>query len=61
MERERREEPLFPSSLKEGWDVVRLGRWAGVLVLGTALVVAAWEVIGFYPAEQPLHLRILFF
>jgi hypothetical protein len=47
MEREHREEPLIPSFFKGSWDVVKLGRWAGVFVFLSALALAVWETFIF--------------
>jgi hypothetical protein len=48
MERERREESPIPSFTKGPWDVVKLGRWAGVFVFLSALVLAVWETLYFH-------------
>lgn len=48
MERERREDTLIPSFAKRPWNVVKLGRWAGVIVLLSAPVLAVWETVYFH-------------
>jgi hypothetical protein len=48
MERERREDTLIPSIFKSSWDVVKLGRWAGVFVLLSAPVLTVWETVYFH-------------
>ena len=59
MEPERREESLTPSFFKGPWDVVTLGRWAGVFVLLSALVLAIWDIlIPSGPPEPYLQVRI---
>ncbi len=60
MERERNDVTLVPSFLKKRWDVVKLGRWAGVFVLASALLMGAWEASGLF-SDNPPHLRILLF
>ena len=60
MKRERNHVTLMPSFLKDRWDVVKLGRWAGVFVLACALFMGAWEASGLL-SDNPPHLRILFF
>jgi len=60
MERERREEPLIPSPLEGQWDVVRLGRWAGIFVLISALALAIWEVADSV-GPTPSRLLVLLF
>jgi hypothetical protein len=48
MQRERREDALIPSFVKGPWEVVKLGRWAGVFVLLSAPVLAVWETVYFH-------------
>ena len=53
---------IIPSFLKRPWDVVTLGRWAGVFVLASAFILGAWEAFGFYlDGMTPFQSRILFF
>jgi hypothetical protein len=47
MERKRKEGSLIPSIVKSPWDVVKLGRCAGVFVLLSAPVLAVWETLSF--------------
>jgi hypothetical protein len=60
MERERREEPLTPSFFKGPWNIVTLGRWAGVFVLASALALAIWDIL-ISPVPPDLHLQVRIF
>lgn len=61
MDQETNDVSIIPSHLKKGWDVVRLGRWAGVFVLASALVFGAWDPFFFGGRGESLELRIFFF
>ena len=56
MDRERGQEPLLPF-LEKQWDVVRLGRWAGIFVLISALALAIWEAAELWPGDISLQVR----
>ena len=59
MERDSSKATLVPSFLREGWDVVKLGRLAGAFVLASALTLAAWEV-AMFPGDE-LSIKIYAF
>jgi hypothetical protein len=42
---------LIPSFFREKWDIVTLGRLIGSFVLGSAVVLALWQGIGFSGGE----------
>ncbi len=48
MQRARREDTIIPSFARGPWNVVKLGRWAGVIVLLSAPVLAVWETVYFH-------------
>ena len=50
-ERYSKQVTLIPSFLRQKWDVVSLGRLIGSFVLGSAVVLALWQAIGFSGGE----------
>jgi hypothetical protein len=59
MERESREESLTPSFFKGSWNIVMLGRWAGVFVLLSSVALAIWDIlISLDPPDLHLQVRI---
>jgi hypothetical protein len=50
-ERYSKQVTLIPSFLRQKWDVVSLGRLIGSFVLGSAVVLAFWQAIGFSGGE----------
>jgi hypothetical protein len=45
---------LTPSFLRGPWDIVTVGRVIGSFVLGSAVVLAIWEVILFGGGDLPV-------